>query len=242
MMGHQRIRRLRRPAWLGTLRRTTPLSDGFGFDRGTPVDRYFIERFLDENRSAIRGRVLEIKNSKYTQRFGVDVVERDVLDIDPTNRTATIVADLAAADSVPAEAFDCVLLTQTLQYIFDARSAIAHAHRILRPGGTLLCTVPCISRIERGFLDSEHWRFTPASCRGLFGAIFGPEQVIVRTYGNVLPAIAFLMGMASEELRRRELDHHDDHFPVIVAVRAEKAGSPRRPASVDDQVGAGHVR
>jgi SAM-dependent methyltransferase len=184
MTGRQRIRRLRHPAWLGTLRRTTPLSDGFGFDRGTPVDRYFIERFLDENRSAIRGRVLEMKNTRYTQRFGADVTERDGLDIDAANREATIIADLAAADAVPADTFDCFLLTQTLQYIYDTRAAVAHAHRILRPGGVLLCTVPTISRIEAGFLDTEYWRFTRASAFRLFGDLFGTHNVVVRTYGT----------------------------------------------------------
>lgn len=226
MTSRQRLRRLRRPAWLGTLRRTTPLSDGFGFDRGTPVDRYYIERFLEENRAAIRGRVLEIKNSKYTRRFGMSVEQCDVLDVDPKNRNATIVADLAAADAVPGETFDCIVLTQTLQYIFDTRSAIVHAHRLLRSGGVLLCTAPCISRIERGSLDSEYWRFTGASCSRLFGDVFGAENVRVHTQGNVLTGIAFLAGMAREELRQRELDQRDEHFPLIVTVRAEKGPRP----------------
>jgi SAM-dependent methyltransferase len=207
---------------MGTLRRTSPISDGYGFDRGTPVDRYYIGSFLEENRTAIRGRVLEIKNSKYTNRFGVDVERRDVLDVDPTNHGATIVADLVAADGVPSDTFDCFILTQTLQFIYDASSAIAHAHRILRPGGVLLCTVPCVSRIEPGCLDSEHWRFTRASCTRLFGDVFSPEWVTVRTYGNVLTGIAFLAGMAHEELRPRELEYEDEHFPLIVAIRAEK--------------------
>jgi SAM-dependent methyltransferase len=227
MTGDQRIRRLRRPAWLGTLRRITPLSDGFGFDRGTPVDRYFIERFLDENRSAIHGRVLEIKNSKYTQRFGADLAETDVLDVDPANHNATIVADLAAADAVPADTFDCLLLTQTLQYVYDTRAAIAHAYRILRPGGVLLCTVPASSRIMPGCLDTEYWRFTRASALRLFGDVFGPQNVAVRTHGNVLTGIAFLTGMAAEELKPRELDHVDEHFPLLVAVRAAK--EPHQP-------------
>jgi SAM-dependent methyltransferase len=200
----------------------TPLSDGFGFDRGRPVDRYYIERFLDENRAAISGRVLEIKNSRYTHQFGVDVVHRDVLDIDPANRNATIVADLAAADGVPAGSFDCFILTQTLQLIFDTPSAIAHAHRILRPGGVLLCTVPSVSRIIPGCMDSDYWRFTGASCARLFGEVFAPDKVIVRTYGNVLTVIAFLTGMATEELRPRELDYDDQDFPLLVTVRAEK--------------------
>jgi SAM-dependent methyltransferase len=219
----QRFRRLRRPAWLGTLRRTTPLSDGYGFDRGTPVDRYYIDRFLDENRAAIRGRVLEIKNAKYTSRYGTDVEASDVLDVDAANRNATIVADLAAADAVPADTFDCFILTQTLQFVFDTRSAVAHSHRLLRPGGVLLCTVPCLSRIERSSLETEYWRFTKASCTRLFGDAFGTENVRVDTHGNVLTDIAFLSGMAMEELRQWELDYHDEHFPLIVTVRADKA-------------------
>jgi SAM-dependent methyltransferase len=218
----QRLRRLRRPAWLGTLRRLTPLSDGFGFDRGTPVDRYYIERFLAENRAAIRGHVLEVKNSRYTDRFGVAVSQRSVLDIDARNRNATIVADLAAGDDLPADTFDCFILTQTLQYIYDARSAVFHAHRILRPGGVLLCTVPSIARITPGSVDGEHWRFTHASCRRLFAEFFPPDKVDVRTHGNVLTAIAALTGMATEELKRRELDYDDAYFPLLVTVRAEK--------------------
>src|SRR5690606_28448862 len=81
----QRLRRLVRPAWLGTLRRTTPLSDRFGSDRGTPVDRYYIENFLEEHRQDIRGRVLEVKDSDYTDRYGTAVERREVLDIDPAN-------------------------------------------------------------------------------------------------------------------------------------------------------------
>lgn len=218
-----RFRRLRRPAWLGTLRRTSPLSEGYGLERGTPVDRWYIERFLEQHRVAIRGRVLEVKNSKYTHRFGAGVEQADVLDIDPANRNATIVADLATADAVPADSFDCFILTQTLHFIYEAQAAIAHAHRLLRPGGVLLCTAPCISRIERGSIKTEYWRFTRASCSRLFGDVFGPENVRVDTYGNVLTGIAFLAGMAREELRQRELEDHDEHFPLIVTVRAQKA-------------------
>ena len=33
--------------WIGTLRRLTPLSQHWGADRGTPMDRYYVRRFLD---------------------------------------------------------------------------------------------------------------------------------------------------------------------------------------------------
>jgi SAM-dependent methyltransferase len=217
----KRLRRLARPAWLGTIRRTTPLSDRYGYDRGTPVDRYYIERFLEEHRRHIRGRVLEVKDSGYTDRYGTAVEQLDVLDIDPANPRATIISDLAAADSIPSDTFDCFILTQTLQLIYDTRAAIFHAHRILRPGGVLLVTVPAVSRVVPEYgLKADYWRFTAASCASLFGKAFGAQQVTLRSYGNVLTAIAFLTGMAYEELSRRELDTNDEYFPVIVAVCA----------------------
>ena len=221
------LNRLRKPAWLGTLRRTTPLSAKYGFDRGTPVDRYYIEQFLDEHRKDIAGRVLEVKDSGYTQRFGTNVEEADVLDVDRSNRGATIIADLAAADCIAPDSFDCFILTQTLQYIYDTRAAIAHSYRIMRRDGVLLVTVPAMSRIT-GRDAVDFWRFTASSCEKLFGDVFGVENITVRSYGNVLTGVAFWVGMAHEELSKRELEVHDSKFPLVIAVRAKKAGADRR--------------
>ena len=218
----QFLRRLTRPAWLGTLRRTTPISDQWGSDRGTPIDRYYIDCFLEAHRQDIHGHVLEVKNSTYTDRFGTNVTHRDVLDIDSTNLDATVVADLAAANSIAADTFDCFILTQTLQFVSDLRTSVAHIRRILRPGGVLLCTVPGLSRVERAYATTDYWRFTPAACSLLFDDEFGVEQVSVCGYGNVLTAIAFLTGLASEELSQRELAVHAEHFPVMIATRAVK--------------------
>ncbi len=222
MKRQQLLRRVLHPAWFGTLRRTTPLSDHWGYDRGTPIDRYYIECFLESHRQDIHGHVLEIKDTTYTDRFGTNVVQSDVLDIDASNPRATLVADLATADSIPADTVDCMILTQTLQFIPDLRAAVVHVHRILRPGGVLLCTVPGLSRVERAYASSDYWRFTPAACVLLFGDEFGAENVTVRAYGNVLTAMAFLTGLASEELSQRELMQHEEHFPVTIATRAVK--------------------
>jgi SAM-dependent methyltransferase len=224
----QRLRRLMRPAWLGTLRRVTPLSRRWGEDRGTPVDRWYIERFLDAHRADIRGRVLEVKDGGYTRRFGHDVTALDVLDIYAANPEATIVADLTAADGIPASSYDCFLLTQTLQFIGEPRLALQHAHRILRPGGVLLATVPTVSRVIREFdYLEDYWRFTTSACRALFAERFGATAIDVRGRGNVLVSIAFLAGLAAEELRRRELETDDPDFPLLVTIRAVKSGSAR---------------
>jgi SAM-dependent methyltransferase len=227
----QWLARLRTPAWLGTIRRTSPLSQHWGRERGTPVDRHYIERFLDENRAMIRGRVLEVMDGQYTRRFGTNVTRSDVLDIDAGNAEATVVADLAAADAIEPAVFDCFILTQTLQYVFDVEAALAHVHRLLRPGGTVLCTVPVVSRIGRTQIESEYWRFTPSACRRLFERQFGGGAVDVRGLGNVLTCVAFLVGMAAEELSARELQQHDPFFPLLVTIRATKDAAETIPAT-----------
>jgi SAM-dependent methyltransferase len=179
--------------------------------------------FLDAHRDDIRGHALEVKDSGYVDMFGAAVTRVDVLDIDRTNSAATIVADLCSADAVPSDEFDCIVLTQTLQFIFDVTAAIRHLHRMLRPGGVLLTTVPSIIRSDRVLGNQDYWRFTTTTCRRLFGETFGDQYVDVGSFGNVLAAVAFLMGMAREELSRGELDTHDDRFPVLITVRAVKA-------------------
>jgi SAM-dependent methyltransferase len=218
----KQVARLRRPAWLGTIRRTTPLSRIWGHDRGQPLDRLYIEDFLQAHRADVHGRVLEVRDNGYTRRFGTGVTRSDVLDVDPTNADATVIIDLMAADALAPNAFDCFILTQTLQYLPDLNAVLLHARRILRPGGVLLATLPAIAPIDLQARGPDYWRFTAASCSLLFGSVFGSERVLVQPYGNVLTAIASLLGMAREELTARELTVGDDAFPVILGVRAVK--------------------
>lgn len=204
------------------LRRHAPFSRDFGYDRGTPIDRFYIERFLSLHRRDVRGDVLEVKDGAYTERFGQGVARSEVLDLDSSNPNATIIADLTEADVIGDESFDCFILTQTLQYIYDTRSALRHAHRILKSGGVLLVTVPSISPIvdEDGLTD--YWRFTPASCERLFGEIFGAGSVEIHAEGNVVSSVGFFAGLAQEELEHAELERRDARFATLVCVRAVK--------------------
>ena len=213
----------RRPVLLGSVNRTGTIGDSWGYDRGTPVDRWYIERFLDAQREHVTGVVLEVKDSGYTDRFGRGVTERAVLDVDPANPHATVVADLAAADDVPSERFDCFVLTQTLQFVYDVPSALAHAHRILRPGGVLLATVPVASRYAEPPL-TDYWRFTPLAATRLFREAFPAGTVDVWAKGNVLSVVAFLEGLSAEEIAPAKLAVDDERLPLLICVRARKAG------------------
>lgn len=217
------VRRGRRPLRFGSFGGVRPVSEGWGYDRGTPVDRWYIERFLAEHRDDIHGRVLEVKDSAYTDRFGRNVSERGVLDIDPGNSKATYVADLTSCPEIATSTFDCFILTQTLQFVYDVGAAIEQTHRILRPGGVVLVTMPVASRLAPPPL-TDFWRFTPLVAGRLFEERFGAAGVTVRGVGNVLTQVAFLEGLAVDDLTTADLETDELYFPLLVCLRAQKSG------------------
>jgi glycosyltransferase involved in cell wall biosynthesis len=209
----------------GDLRHTAPVTRTWGYERGVPIDRYYIERFLACHAGDIRGSVLEIGDDRYTLRFGLpDVTSSDVLNPTASDANTTIVADLSRPEQLPSERFDCVIVTQTLQLIDDVRSAVCALHRMLRLGGVVLATLPGISQTHHAdWGASWRWNFTALSARTLFESAFVPGDVTVETRGNVLAATAFLHGLAAQDLRRDELDEHDPDYQVSILVRAQKA-------------------
>jgi SAM-dependent methyltransferase len=211
----------------GHLRRLKPISPDYGYSRGLPIDRYYIEQFLSEFAADIRGHVLEIKHGKYTLKYGQDRVTRsDVLHPVEGNPDATIIADLTKADHLPSNTYDSIIFTQTLQVIYDIRTTIATLYRILKPGGVLLATASGMAQLSLEDFDKwgEYWRFTSLSARLLFEEVFSAGNVTVSSYGNVLAAISFLEGLACEDLKRSELDARDRSYEVLIAVRAFKPG------------------
>lgn len=208
----------------GSLRTVAPISAHWGFDRGLPIDRHYIEGFLARHASDVRGQVLEIADNSYTRRFGGQrVTASHVLDVRADNTAATLVADITYASAVPSHSFDCIIFTQVLQLLFDTQQVIATLYRLLRPGGVLLATFPGITRIEP---DADayawYWTFTSFGAKRLFGTVFGADAVEVTTHGNVLAATAFLHGIACSELTVPEIEARDPRYEVLITVRARK--------------------
>ena len=216
--------RRRRPPDLGDLRRVTPIDPNWGFERGTPIDRVYVESFVGGHAADIRGRVLEIAAPDYTTRFGRQVERVDILMATEGNPQATIVGDLTNAPQIPDDSFDCAIVTQTLQFVYDVRAAFATLHRILAPGGALLATVPGLTKISPPEDEEwgEWWHYTSRSARRLAEEAFGEGGVEVQAYGNVLSATGFLYGLAASDLRPEELEAHDRLYEVIVGIRAVK--------------------
>jgi SAM-dependent methyltransferase len=205
------------------LKSVHPVSTVFGFDRGTPIDRYYIENFLKEKSQLIRGRVLEVAESHYSKKFGSEVTDYEVLHIEPS-KNATIIGDLTKLETLPNGVIDCFICTQVFNFIFDFQKAIQGSHQLLKPGGTLLATVSGISQISRYDADrwGHYWSFYPQGIERSIKNVFGEDNVDIKVYGNSLSAISFLKGIAMQELTSEELDFADPDYPICISIVAKK--------------------
>lgn len=210
---------------LGDFNRAQPFSNMFGYDRGGPIDRYYIEKFLREEDGSIKGRMLEVGDNTYTLEFGGrKVTQSDVLHVNESNTAASIIGDISNAPHIQDNTFDGIILTQTLHLIYDFKGALSTCYRILKPGGTLLLTVPGITPIDQGEWNSIwYWSFTDKSMKKLMEELFPNCSFEVKTFGNVLAASSFLYGMGRTEIPQEKLDYSDPHYQVIICVKAQKA-------------------
>jgi SAM-dependent methyltransferase len=219
----------RRRIRFGDLHRTTPLCQNYGFSRGKPIDRFYIEQFMAQYSPHIQGRVMEVLNANYTRKYGGDrVTTSDVLDINPLNPKATVVDDLRTLASVYDQSYDCIILTQTLHLIDDDCGALRQLYRILAPGGFLLLTVPCISHVPRTAENGIWNRFY--TDHGLAYSLtkhFQPARFATATYGNLPAATAFLYGLSIQDIDPALLRLNDPTYPLIIGAVAQK--SPLSP-------------
>ena len=219
-----RLKRFLNPVRWTNLRTLKPVSRVFGLDRGTPVDRFYIEKFLRQNERFIKGRVLEIGDSTYTTRFGSAVEKSEVLHYAEGYPGATIVGDLTKTETLPEKFADCFICTQTLNFIYDFGKAVDGIHFILKEGGTALVTLAGLSQISRYDMDrwGDFWRFTDLSAKKLFEGKFAPENIVVEPHGNVLTAVAMLHGITKEELTQEELETSDQDYQIVITVRVTR--------------------
>ncbi|MDB5115181.1 MAG: Methyltransferase type 11 [Mucilaginibacter sp.] len=208
----------------GDFKSVIPFSHYFGFDRGGPVDRYYIENFLESQSHHVKGNVLEIADNAYTLKYGGDkLIKSDVLHLNPDTPGATYSGDLSKADHLPSDHFDCIILTQTLHYIYDYKAALKHCYRILKKDGVLLLTTCGISSIERGTWGKLWlWSFNDNSMKLIFGELFPEDSFTVQTYGNIYAAITLLHGVGIVEVDKAKLDERDEAFDVIITVKLTK--------------------
>lgn len=215
---------LRRPYFFRFLLPDQPASRVFGSDRGQPIDRYYINRFILSHANDICGDVLEIGDPDYTKKYGRNFKSLTVLHYEKSTYSPTIIGNLERHETLPEEKFDCFICPQTFQYIYNFEKGIQGAYKMLREGGVLLATLPAISQTSVGKGDSwkEFWRFREETVLRGFGNVFGEKQIKVESFGNVKVGASFYYGLALEDIPADCLDVYDPNYPFLFTVRAIK--------------------
>lgn len=116
------------------------------------------------------------------------------IDISPTHRP-DVVAD-AMALPIREESVDAVVMSQLLEHLTEPDRAVAEAHRVLRPGGTLVGSVPFLVGIHGD--PADYFRYTESGLRHLLGRF---REVTVRPLGNHLGAAWSMLAARSRMLR-----------------------------------------
>jgi SAM-dependent methyltransferase len=191
-------------------------------ERGTAVDRHYLDAFLTRWQQDITGDVLEIQSPGYTRRHGHALRETHSVDING-DHNPTYVCDLAQAQGViPSDRYDCFLLPNTLCVLRDIEGCLREALRVVKPGGVILATTASFVPLAD---VPDYWRMSAAGWQLLAERVWPGCEIEVRGHGNVLAAVAAMLGLAREELSPKELDVHDPLYPVLVTLRCRK---PRR--------------
>lgn len=96
-----------------------------------------------------------------------------------------LVGVVGQAESIPFAGgrFDLVCCAQVLQYVPRPEIAVNEMHRVLKPGGRLLMSVPSIAMRDA---DQECWRFWPEAIRQL---LRGFEQVEILAEGGSITGL-----------------------------------------------------
>jgi len=199
-----------------------PVSRTFGYERGQPIHRYYVQRFFESHSSQIRGRCLEFQDSGHVQAYGKGRPSKiDVIDLNVENPHATIVADMTKPNDLPSDSFDCIVCVHVLHLVYEADVFTKELHRLLAPGGALLLAVPGTSMIDPDWTEYRRW--TGLGIQTLLRQFFRSSDIVVETYGNSLAAAAEMRGLASDEIAPWELNARDDLFQVEVCALAVKS-------------------
>ncbi len=200
-----------------------PVSKRFGQERGTAIDRFYIESFLAAQKKDIKGTVMEIAEKRYITMFPENISEAVVLHVNGWGEEV-VKGNLATGEGIEENRIDCMICTQTIQFIYDIHSMVKNIYKLLKTGGTVMLTASAISPISLYDYRNwgEYWRFTEQSMKKLLAEVFDESQIEVYSYGNMKAAVAFMFGVCQEEMDLADLEYYDEQFPMIVAAIARK--------------------
>lgn len=201
----------------GDFKRKLPFCPQFGNFRGSPVDRYYLDKFIEEIHSEVKGITLEIGGNQANQENYKFSNVTFYLTMDLEGDDLDIVGDAHDPAAVDEASLDTVVLFNVLEHCERPWVVVDNIYRWLKPRGQVFCMVPNAQRVHR--VPQDYWRIYPDALNSLF-ARFPRRKLYV--YGNPLTTLAAYYGIASEELSREELDYYHENYPVANCIHAQK--------------------
>lgn len=213
------------PRW-GNIRKHAPFSTYFGFDRGTPIDRYYINIFFATHASSITGDILELQAAGYATRYGNNVNFIETVDIEPAFNPTYCVDLCNEGATLPLARFDCILLPNSLSFFRDMKACLRNSLRMLKPGGVILAAGASFVPLDTA---PEFQRFTSHGLREqIRDAVGSAAETQIHQFGSCVSSVASLLGLCAEELTSDELDQLDEHYPVTICAKIEKLDTNRK--------------
>ena len=203
------------------------VSKKFGFDRGLPIDRFYIDKYLDKNLSkSTYQNGLEVGGVQYLEKFKVAkktaLLHPEYL-ISEGHGDQALVVDLNKKfKNIGDEKFDLIIATNVLNFVEEPHLALNTFQELLVPGGLLIISVSAsmpISEFDKNRWG-DFWRFSLQGLRLILGKTDMDFEIEYR--GNFRATIAFLCGMATEECPEIDLLDLDDEFPITIFAKCKK--------------------
>jgi SAM-dependent methyltransferase len=152
--------------------------------------RWYIDRWLKKNQNAMAGRVLDIGGKKSNPRGEFrppkeNCLRWDYVNIDPSTNPEF----LCTGDSIPLEneKIDCALLCEVLEHVEKPLDILRETHRLLRPEGVLLLTMPFLVPVHADPCDFHRWTDSMLK-QALLESGFG--EISVEPMGGLVPVIS----------------------------------------------------
>jgi SAM-dependent methyltransferase len=181
-----------------------------------PLERASIFEFVARQALALApgARVIDIGAGDAPYRELFELQEYRTLDYEQTLHSGDVDI-VGTADAIPVadSVFDAVVCTQVLEHVPDPLAVLFEFHRILRPDGRLIATVPFVW--EEHELPHDYFRFTRAGTEtlltraGFTDAVVAPRTDAFTTLAQLVRNLAWAVGTAADgkdELRTEARD------------------------------------
>jgi SAM-dependent methyltransferase len=201
----------------GDFRGRLPFCPQFGSFRGTPIDRYYLDKFILEIREKVTGKTLEVGGKRENHQLYDFRKASPYLTMDLEGKGLDIVADAHDTNAVAENSLDSIVIFNVLEHCERPWVVVGNIHRWLKDGGQVFCMVPNAQRVHR--LPKDFWRILPDAMDSLFSG-FAQRQLYV--YGNPLTVVAAHVGISAEELTTAELDDFHESYPIATCIHAHK--------------------